>query len=292
MLSLSRWDRNVAAMCLSITVSGSRPSHHSDATYEGTTRPRISVPPPSFTPLAIVVSHEDTPSQAVLRVDHQSTGALSTSPSSNLHSGREGVRPRMPAQTRAATGPRYPALVRRHIPCRPAGNQGEPTRSAGSRTRRSCMCVVCGPRGPRGVVDQKCHSCEAARVARSGGPVISQPPGPDGLSPASPGFPLPHCGFSCGGTWRGAGIGSCLGPTIFLRHAMPPLSLLFPRCGISWLDGEALRHDPAPPRLIGLNIPGRHGLIFIFWSRPICHVASKRAGTLCRRRMDLLRLAT
>lgn len=36
--------------------------------------------------------------------------------------------------------------------------------------------------------------------------------------------------------------------------------------GMSWLDEGAETRDPA--RLIGLNIPGRRGLVFIFPSRP------------------------
>lgn len=58
------------------------------------------------------------------------------------------------------------------------------------------------------------------------------------------------------------------GDVVILRHRLAPF-LLLALCGISWLDAPewvAETHDSA--RLIGLNIPWRHGLFFIFPSRP------------------------
>lgn len=65
-------------------------------------------------------------------------------------------------------------------------------------------------------------------MARSGGPSSANHQGQMVSRQLRLGFLLPHCGFSCGGTWRGAGIGSCLGATIFLRHALPPFVFAFP----------------------------------------------------------------
>lgn len=113
---------------------------------------------------------------------------------------------------------------------------------------------------------------------------------PGDLSPGS-------CCFFVAFLWWNVAAGRnrwilCLGEDIFLRHGAGYLSLLLRApYGISWLDEGAETRDPA--RLIGLNIPGRRGLVFHFsFEAQFFTSVVSRAGILCRRDNESVLRAT